>query len=609
MKLRRTAPFLVGPAGDPALLLDRAEIPAEAACGAELLDRIRATLVTGAADATLTVEEAQAIVLGQYEACLEFIYSHPSWSRVRAGEATRFLHAYLLENRHYLAAAPFRMATGVGGSPRPDALNELQARHVVEEADHDTYFENGLAAIGCDRALVRAARPWPATVEWIHLMRTVADSGPLPAALCSGLLEFTAGNRTAVAGWHEHVAAGGQVSADAMAAIFEHVKTDLGLGHGSNWKEAIEVAGLVTATQLADSLNEITLVAEAIVRWLDSLDEGLSGDLVGVMPELTRDAAAVPALLGGEADGLPVWPAEILHLAAHGDPSLTTGMRAALATAFAYGEGVIERTAPVEQAAGRLAGPYAHQPVDGGGAALEKLVGEWMRAIDGHRLWTEMTERPTLPLVYGWLVENHHYVAAIWQHCGAGIAACPDPRLRALLVHHLEEEFEHGAMFREGIDKARGGDFGGLPVAHMRPLPTTRSFTGMLRGLAQRDWKAYVLGVAYLQLTLRAEGDGPAARHVSFYEAVTGRLPEARPLLDVMRRHDAEDTDLGHAHDVRQMLDLLSEHSIGPDTLASAALVPQLTWSFLDGIRCHYAHGPAAVVQRAGWHTDAVTGS
>lgn len=601
MRLRRTTPFLLGSAADPALLLDRAEIPGTAA--EELLDRISPTLVTGGEAGTLTAEEAQALVLGQYEACLEFVYSHPAWSAVRAGEAAGFLHAYLLENRHYLAAAPFRMATGVGGGPRPDALNELQARHVVEEADHDTYFENGLAALGCDRALVRAARPWPATVEWIHLMRTVAETGPLPAALCSGLLEFTAGNRASVAGWHEHVAASGQVTAEAMDAIFEHVKTDLGLGHGSNWKEALEAAAVVTARDLADALNEITLVAEAIVRWLDSLHEGLSGDLVGVMPELTPDARTAPAPLGGEADGLPVWPAEVLHLAAHGDPGLTPGMRAAVAVAYAYQEGVLTGASAVEEAAARLAGPYRHRPVDGGGAALEKLVGEWMRTIDGHRLWTEMTERPTLPLVYGWLVENHHYVAAIWQHCGAGIAACPDPRMRLHLVHHLEEEFEHGAMFREGIDKARGSGFGGLDVAHMRPLSTTRAFTGALRGLAQRDWKAYVLAVAYLQLTLRADGNGPADRHVSFYRAVTERLPEARPLLDVMRRHDAEDTDLGHAHDVREMLDLLAEHPIGPDTIASAALVPQLTWSFLDGIRAHYAHGTAAVIQRVGWRT------
>jgi pyrroloquinoline quinone (PQQ) biosynthesis protein C len=608
MKLRRTVPQVARSttADRPVLLLDIVEADPAALGNPALFDKISASLSLGAPDRCYSATEAAQIVEHQYEACLEYIYSHPAWARIRGAGDERFVRAYLWETRHYLAAAPFRMATGVGAGPRPARLLQLQARHVVEEADHDVFFENALAELGCDRELVRAARPAPATVEWVHLMRTVAETGPLAAAICSGLLEFTAGNRDSVVGWHEHLAASGQLGRASVDAIFEHVKTDLGLGHGANWRHALDAAVLVTATDLADILNDVTTVAEMIVRWIDALGRGPQGDLAGRVPEL--QAKAAPRRLGGESDGLPVWPAEIYDFVTHGADRGSTALRVSVAEAYAFSPGDhAELTGPAvtgspESAAAdltsRLTTPAEVPPT---GAGLEKLVRGWLNAVDGHRLWTEMTERPTYPLVYGWMVENHHYVAGIWQHCGAGVAACSDPRLRLELVHHLEEEFEHGEMFRKGIEQVRTR-YANLPVTQMRPLPTTRALVGALRGLGQRDWKAYVLAVAFLQLTLGVDEAGVIQRHSKFYDTVTERLPAAGPLLAVMRKHDAEDGELGHADDVGTMLELLSKHHLDLDTIASAALIPQLTWSFLDGVREHYSSGDAGVLQRIGWH-------
>jgi pyrroloquinoline quinone (PQQ) biosynthesis protein C len=57
-----------------------------------------------------------------------------------------------------------------------------------------------------------------------------------------------------------------------------------------------------------------------------------------------------------------------------------------------------------------------------------------------------MRERPTYTLVYGWLLQNYHYISAIAQHVCGAIAACPDPVIRGELVHHLEEELGHGEL-------------------------------------------------------------------------------------------------------------------------------------------------------------------
>jgi pyrroloquinoline quinone (PQQ) biosynthesis protein C len=642
--LRRTVPFLApGRARDESrvLLLDRAELPL-AAVTPELAARLARPVNLGPADRCLPAAQVERIVEGQYEACLEYIYGHPAWQRFRDGAGQAALYSYLLESRHYLAAAPFRMASGITDALRPSTLVRLQAHHVVEEADHDTYFENGLAALGAPRELVRQARPSPVTVEWIHLMRTVAGYSPLAAAICSGLLEYTAGDNAAVSGWHELLVERGLLGREAVQAIFEHVETDLGLGHGSNWRHAIQAARVVPVEELADWLNATSLVAEMIVRWLDSLDAGLSGEVVAALPGLVPAGGEPERVLSGEIDGLPVWPAEVYDSFAHGARSSAPGVRRALALAYAFagrvdsadaqgsatagdsggvsgagtgGAGAAAGqpaaatpgapTTPVRAARGlvdRCARPWSGTDATGD---LDKLVEGWMAAIDGHELWRELAERPAYPLVYGWMVENYHYVAGIWQHCGAAVSTCPDPVIRAELVKHLIEEFNHGKMFLRGIERGRGERYAGLGVAASRPLPTTVAFIGTLRELGQRDWKAYLLALGFLQLSLSAGGQGLHERHEGFYESMFRRLPEARELVAAMRRHDQEDTKLGHGDDSRLLLRLLGQrHPVGQETVAAAAVVPQLAWSFLDGIRRHYRHGDAAVLQRLGWHVE-----
>jgi pyrroloquinoline quinone (PQQ) biosynthesis protein C len=618
--LRRTVPFLARSrvAGvqeaesGRVLLVDSVEIPLSAPLES-LQPILRRPLCLGAADQALPADTVEYLVEAQYQACLESIYGHPVWERFREGQAHDVAHAYLLESRHYLAAAPFRMASGVSGGLTPSALARLQAHHMIEEADHDIYFENGLAALGYPRPLIRAARPSPVTIEWIHLMRTVAEYGPLTAAICSGLLEYTAGDRDAVTGWHSMLVARGVLPQETVSAIFEHVETDLGLGHGSNWRDAIHAAKIVPAEHLAEALNATTLVAEMIVRWLDTFETGLSPEVVRAAPGLRLDEA--DPRLGGEADGLPVWPAEIYRSYAHGAASGRPGTRRALALAYAYGGRVSALADPetpdaggrpsAASAAADLTVRVAHTGDGGGGAELDKLVTGWMTAIDGHELWQRMLDAPSYPLVWGWMVENYHYVSGIWQHTGAAISTCPDPVIRAELVKHLIEEFNHGRMFLQGINRACRGRTVGLPPDQTRPLATTAAFVGTLRELGQRDWKAYALGLAFLQLTLSAGEQGVAARHTDFYQTLFAQLPEAEPLVAAMRHHDEEDTRLGHGDDTRTLLRLLaSRHEIGADVVSAAALVPALAWSFLDGVLRHYEHGEAAMLQRLGWHVS-----
>src|SRR5215470_4547920 len=613
MKLRRSTPFLARPTTSVAsqdgrvLLLDMVEIPPAGAGNTKLIGKISASLTLGAGDAAVGAERAIALVDDQYEACLEHIYSHPLWGDWRAGRRRERLLAYLIENRHYLAAAPLRMAPGIGGALTPNELNQLQARHTVEEADHDTFFENALHALGCPRHLVRAARPSPVTTEWIHLMRAVAEVGPLCAALCSGLLETTARNKAAVRHWHEMLVQSGMLDESVVSAIFAHVETDLGLGHGSNWRDAIRATQVIPVRELAECLNGISLVAEMIVRWLDNLADGLAAELVQQMPTLAMSPEVPPRSLAADVDGLPVWPATILRTISHGADSDRPAVRSTLALAYAF-DGTL-----AAQSGGAGAADAAHDfaarlaPVPDDDLVANdpvKLVESWLVAIDGHELWTELAEGPTSALVVGYMLENRHYVASIWQHTGAAIAACGDPVVRAQLVHHLDEEFDHAALFRGGIEPYLRENYPGVPFDALRPLSTTIAFTGALRGLAQRDWQGYVLALGFLQLSLRMGADGtPDQRHTGFYERLLAALPQASPLILAMRRHDEEDSKLGHGSDTREMLTtLVGRHHVTAESVRLAAIVPQLAWSFLDGIQRHFAAGDTAVVQRIGWH-------
>lgn len=659
--LRRTTPFIAQPReldAERVILVDRVEAKLSAAENPAFTRRLRAALALGPQSSSVGSEEAERLVGAHYAACLEHVFAHPLWARLRSGGAPAAVLAYLVETRHYLAAAPYRMAPGIGPALSVTEPVRLAAHHVVEEADHDVYFEKALVSLGCPPDLIREARPGPVTAEWIQVMRAVSELGPVPAALCSGLLESTAADTSAVARWHELLAETGQLPRPAVDAIFEHVATDLGLGHGANWRKCLRAVAVITTDDLAAGMNAVSVVAEMIVRWLDSLVEGLSAQIVTLMRSGTVEIPGQANRLAPELDGSPVWPAEVLDTmtrggARSGGSARRAGVAQVIAVAYAFGgravavdpdpdparsadadadastgdaagfaqPGIppdrvraaasfarrVAATAPAEQAADGRDTPAATTPGPRTSRDLEEMVTGWMRAIDGHRLWREMVARPDLPLVYGWLAENYHYIGSIWQHTGAAVASCSDPVVRGWLVRHLTEEFHHATLLARGLDDVARRRFDGLLVASTRPLPTTVAFTGALRGLAARDWKAYLLALAFLQLSLRVDdAGGPDARHEAFYGAVANAGPDVRPLLAAMRMHDHEDTRLGHGGDTRELLTLLADrHALPADSVASAALVAQLSWSFLDGIWSHYRWGSAAVMQRVGWHAAA----
>lgn len=600
MELKRTVPFIARGLEDPekrVLLLDNVEI--HYALSDEVRAQIAHSLHLEAPHGMIAWEEAAKLVEEQYEACLEYMFSHPFWDELRSGQNTRAARGYLLENRHYLAAASFRMASGIPRAWMQSELADLVAHHVVEEDNHNVFFEKALTALGCEQSLIAGARPLPVTYEWIHVMRTVAARSPLCAALCSGLLEHTAKERAVVREWHEMLVERKILSAGTVNAIYEHVRTDMELGHGANWKKALEIQRRIPVIELAACLNSVTIVAESLVRWFDVIQRATAGLIVDAI-RFSGLAAPDKRTSGWEVRGTPVWPAEIFDRVMYGSAD-GDAVDEVVCVAYGFSDMLddCQDNIPTLIQARRLRDQLTDVPdATADPAGVDAAIHGWMRATSGHRLWQDMIEQPSYALTCGWLVENYHYISAIAQHTGAAIASCSDSGVRTLLVHHLREELDHGAILGKVLSCSRYGD-----IRTQRPLSTTTAFVGALCELARRDWRSYTLALVFLQRTLSTGDD--ASVHDEFYRMLCDQVPDAVPLIEAMRRHDHVDMELGHGDDVGALLDTLwAAGGAASAHVAAAALIPQLCWSFLDGIRDHYRHGDLAVMSRVGWTAE-----
>ncbi|WP_197419248.1 iron-containing redox enzyme family protein [Burkholderia sp. BDU5] len=586
MELRRTVPFFLDISGKRVFRIDNLLIGNGEAPQPELVTRIGRTLDLSLIEHDLPIEIAETIIEEQFDAAMDYLFSHPLWEQFRSGEnIIEPLLAYLIETRHYLAAAPARMAPGISCSYPDGDITEILARHLLEESNHAIYFEHALETLGVSAETARSVRPDPRTIELIHLMRDVATHDPLSAAVCSGLLESTANNRDCILQWHDMLVQRRLLPASTVEAFKRHVAVDYELGHGRTWREVLRALGpTVHADRLANALNASTLVAEMLFRWFSAFQQGSSGMAVLLLSQDDAGARRTDEQAAHRDrfwSGIPVWPASVMHATAYA-ANQTFAVRAALSSVV-----LLEKAPPadVPRALGELAASGWHPDVH----PMPTHARDWVRLIDGHRLWDLMLSakgKSAVALATGWIVENIFYLRAAARHNANVIASCPDQRIRNWMVHHMKEEQGHASILERHLPE-------GVNLAAWRPLPTTRSFVGALVDAARADWKAYCLAQICLQGSLRDNSD-------AFYEAVGKTSARAAQIIVGMRDHDHIDRDCGHCDDADELATLLSPYTLEPMTLEHGALIGQLAWSFLDGIADHYVH-EASVAQRIGW--------
>ncbi len=607
--LNRTVLFLGEPVnedGPEVLLLDRFEIPLkEAESKPHIMTRIADSINLRFVGDVIVPDELEILLSEQFAAASEYVYGHPFWESIRKG-SKRALYAYLLETRHYLAAACLRMAPSVGHGIGLSPLALLLSKHLLEEWDHAKFFSEALEIIGCDNALTNTARPIPATLEWIHVTRAIAFRNSLSAAVCSGFMEYSSKETHAVRSWHSMLVESGLLPEAANRAIIGHLETDLEFDHSENWRRAIQLHGPVTSANAAEILNDVTTISEMIYRWLSALQRGASASIVYGMQTLTDEQllTAKPSTNYDVAvfNGLPVWSADLMNLVNWGDATASATSTIVSVLAYAFGQRRLELVATQHSLATLLCRTVEtlDSPVQidlSSASSLANAAKSWLRSVDGHLLWDRMAESSSEGLIVGYILENYHYLASATRHISAAISSCTNASIRLRFIEHLQDELEHCDILRKKL----ATDGGIINPDFMRPLPTTVAFVGFLEVLASQDWKAYVLVSAFLQASLaECRKDH---RNTRFYERVIQNNPNIGPLLTTIWNHDEIDGELGHDSKPLQRLGYLVENeplAYGSYTLASIA--PALAWSFFDGIVRHYAGGRGAVLQRFGWH-------
>lgn len=604
----RSPPFLARSTigSHSVLLLGSLEAPISTLSdNAFIVERIAQSLNLSALGAQFNAEEVIFLLNEQYTAAEEFVYGHPIWRKIREGDQAA-LYAYILETRHYLAAAASRMcpsvSPGIGLSP----ISLMLSRHALEEWDHAQFFNEALELIGCSGDMVRLARPLPATLEWIHLSRQIAAMGELVSAACSGFMEHSSVEQEAVLGWHELLVGHNLLSRKATDKVLGHFSTDIQYGHSDNWKKAVRTQDCYPAPVVATVLNAVCSLSEMIYRWLTALEQGCASSIVTAAQLVAEEGldqllhAADSALDVEIFQGLPVWPSSVMSLVNGERSGDDNPADTVVASCYALGPRMTQLVmspAPF----GALISQVHEQLLNGQSssaetvAAIEQMTTDWLVSVDGHGLWQQMTEGCADELIIGYMLENYHYLASATRHVSPAIAACADARIRENLLQHLQDELTHCDIL-----KPRLRELGVRRPEAMRPLPTTTAFVGYLSDLARHDWKGYLIGSTYLQKSLsECRGDD---RHLRFYSQVSANNPRCAALLGAMAAHDELDDELGH--DQRPSLNieyLLARGDVGGDSVARAAMLPSLAWSFLDGIRQHYCTGKDAVLQRQAW--------
>jgi len=585
--LEYTVPFMTDhDVHGKALLVDKIMIPSSRTINKDLFDLVSSKINISYLGDSIPTEVAIELIESQYNTCLNYIFSHKIWSVLRSGGGKDILLAYIVENRHYLFAATSRMSSGAAYSSEIHPYTFILSEHLLEEEDHNVFFEKALEVLGVPSEVLEATRPSPQTVELIQLMRSLSARHPLVSAVCSGLMETSAKNREAVKGWHQMLIDSGIIDAKAVESFFAHVELDIKLGHGDCWRNVLNTFKRINTETLCECLNAVTLVAEQLYRWFGSFESGLSGSYATIANGVHNIDSGSTENCGLDVifNGSPVYSSKILDLVTYGKAELSESVSRVVSLSYFINPSLhsyeINEEGDILSAARKLSRSTSTPAiVSSEGVTLKDQVLSWMMCIEGHSLWQSMIDAPNDDLIGGYIAENYHYLRSSASHSMSAIYSCTNSKIRSMLVKHLREEERHCEILGSTLTD------NGIRYQSLRPLATTVSFVGFLKELAITDWVAYSIALSFLQLSI----ENNSQKHSEFYAQIKKSSASAGGLIEAMKEHDAIDEGLGHVIDIENLLDALAIHEMPRASINRAALVCTHVWSFLDGIDKYYS--------------------
>lgn len=228
--------------------------------------------------------------------------------------------------------------------------------------------------------------------------------------------------------------------------------------------------------------------------------------------------------------------------------------------------------------------------------AYRALCELWKKDIFIHPFWQRLAAGEASPaLVLGWLVEFHHYIEAANEHMPASVAACRhDDTIQLWLAQHYAEEYDHSAMFLDGL---AGAGLDRDAVVDSLPLASTRALVNYVTEVASSDTIAYAAMHGIFQTPGSTEGWRDVDR---FFQRLMSHYPFGDAVLKAFRDHAALDAELGHDDlvfsRICRRVGRLGDDQVARVLEATRGLVEHFVL-FFDGILDAYG-GPGATVPR-----------
>ena len=166
----------------------------------------------------------------------------------------------------------------------------------------------------------------------------------------------------------------------------------------------------------------------------------------------------------------------------------------------------------------------------------------WSRELFAQPFWQKvLSGQASQSLILGWGLEFFHYVESANEHMAMAVAQCrTDGELRRWLADHYADEYNHGAIFLQGL-AASGLERQQVQAAP--PLASTRALIDFLTELAGSDVQAYLGAFGVMQ----SSREGMTRQSLGeFYGLLSRHYPFASGMFSAFERHAALDVGLQH---------------------------------------------------------------
>jgi pyrroloquinoline quinone (PQQ) biosynthesis protein C len=546
-----------------------------------LVERELAVELGAASPCTVVPSEFEAACRDRFAAWKRAVFDEPLWGRLADGAAPRSTFVgWLVECYHFIQGVNDRLALAVAQCTDP-RLRPIFATHFVEEYDHARFLLDALDAAGVDPDTARGTRPLPGTLAVLHHMRHAARRSPLEYAVCSGFLESTGEDQRGAMGFLDQVAeafSGGR--RQVVAPLAAHVRLDEDYGHPDNFAAICARLDPIPVRQASDALAAGQLLAETLRRWCRDIEWWYEPG--GDDPRLRLDHGRRPPRRSGASGvartGPTPFPPDAVPLRSpHLGLTLDSGTAVVsgddlvytfrgpsadvVAALWPHLDGTRTLAAAAEKAEVDWAEATAHlvplaeddlvvdtaavyrapDPADFL-VAYRALCEFWKKDIFTRPFWHVLASGDApASLVLGWLVEFYHYIEAANEHMPASVAACRhDDVVQLWLARHYAEEYDHSAMFLDGLVVA------GLAEHRVRaalPLATTRALINYITEVGSSDTVGYAAMHGIFQTPGSSEGWRDVER---FMEHLMACYPFGAALMTAFRDHAALDAELGH---------------------------------------------------------------